>query len=229
MEWIRAQDPIEEHASVCIDRLTILIREEGYREEKMVSVSEVVEQEDSQFSDMGRVQLAEEIEVGDKEAARGRQGDPKLGHHSYRAVLGDKVASAPALKAALAHRRVRAVERITTVNDRAEWIWGLVQSYIPEWRVEVPDWPHAMQNLAKAGNAVWGEGTKEGRAWFVQRGTGLWRGERMRWKLPWINCLDVTRNVVKPFAKSRALSTITGTVSPKTDFGKRDALSAVAP
>jgi hypothetical protein len=180
MEWIQAQDPIEEHASVSIDGLTILIREEGYREVKMVSVSEVVEQEDSQLSDTGRVRLAEDLEGGDKEAERGRQGGPKLERHSYRAVLGDKAAFAPALKGELARRRVRAVERISTVNDGAEWIWDLVQSYVPEWRVEVLDWPHAMQNLAKAGNAAWGEGTKEARAWFAQRETELWRGQRMK-------------------------------------------------
>ena len=183
MEWIEAQDPIEEHASVSIDGLTILIREEGYREVKMVSVSEVAEQEDSQFSDRGRGQWAEELQMGDKEAERGRQGGPKLGRHSYRAVLGDKAAFAPALKAELARRRVRAVERITTVNDGAEWIWDLVQSYVPEWRVEVLDWPHAMQNLAKAGNAAWGEGTKEARAWLAQRESELWHGQRMKMEI----------------------------------------------
>lgn len=44
MEWIPPQDPIEEHASVSIDGVKVLIRDEGYREVKMVSVSKVVVQ-----------------------------------------------------------------------------------------------------------------------------------------------------------------------------------------
>ena len=51
MEWVPAQDPIEGHASVSIDGLVILIREEGYREVKMVSVSEVVGREESEYLD----------------------------------------------------------------------------------------------------------------------------------------------------------------------------------
>ena len=179
MEWVAAHDPIEGHASVSIDGLVVLIREEGYREVKMVSVSEVVEREESEFTGSEKASL-EEVEVADDQVERGRQDGPKLERHSYRAVLGDKATFAPALKAELARRRVRAVDKISTVNDGAEWIWDQVQSYLPAWRVEVLDWSHGMQNLAKAGNAAWGEGTEEARAWLAQRETELWHGQRMK-------------------------------------------------
>jgi hypothetical protein len=93
--------------------------------------------------------------------------------------LGDKETFATALKVELARRRVQNADRITTVNDGAEWIWDLVRSYLPVRRVEVLDWPHAMQNLAKAGNAAFGEGSEEARAWFTRRETELWNGQRM--------------------------------------------------
>jgi len=179
MEWVPAQNPVEGHASVSIDGHVILIREEGYREVKMVSVSEVVGREESEFLDSERVRV-EQVEVADNQVERGGQHGPKLERHSYRAVLGDKAAFAPALKAELARRRVHAVEKITAVNDGAEWIWDQVQSYLPDWRVEVLDWPHGMQNLAKAGNAAWGEGTEEARTWLAQRETELWHGQRMK-------------------------------------------------
>jgi hypothetical protein len=179
MEWIPAHDPIEEHASVSIDGLTILIREEGYREVKMVSVSEVIEQEENKLPELERAS-SEEVEGIEPNEVQGGQDGPKLERHSYRAVLGDKAAFAPALKAELARRRVREVEKITAVNDGAEWIWDQVQSYLPDWCVGVLDWPHAMQNLAKAGNAAWGEGTEESRAWLAQRETELWQGKRMK-------------------------------------------------
>jgi hypothetical protein len=179
MEWIAKHDPIEEHASVSIDGLVILIRDEGYREVKMVSVSEVVAREESEFPDSKGARF-EEVEVVDNQVEREGQDGLKLERHSYRAVLGDKAAFAPALKAELARRRVHAVETITAVNDGAEWIWDQVGSYLPDRRVEVLDWPHGMQNLAKASNAAWGEGTEEAREWLAQRKTELWHGQRMK-------------------------------------------------
>jgi len=175
MGWMPTHDPIEEHASVSMDGLTVLIREEGYREVKMVSVSEVVEQEENEFPDPEGASL-EEVEAADSKTVHGRQDSLKLGRHSYRAVLGDKAAFAQALKAELARRRVRTADEITTVNDGAEWIWDLAQSYLPDRRVEVLDWPHAVQNLSKAGNAALGEGTQEARAWLTDRETELWEG-----------------------------------------------------
>ena len=52
--------------------------------------------------------------------------------------------------------------------------------YLPTRRVEVLDWPHALQNLAKAANAAFGEGGEEARTWLDQRETELWNGERMK-------------------------------------------------
>jgi hypothetical protein len=180
MAWIPPQDPIEEHASVSIDGVKVLIREGGYREVKLVSVSRVVieTEEEEVTSDSEAVAGYEEEPATSKEGEeRGRQDGLKLKDHSYRAILGDKATFIPGLKAELARRRVKEAERISTVNDGAEWIWDLTQTYLPERRVEILDWPHAMENLAKAGNAAWGEGTAEAQAWLDQRKTELWNGE----------------------------------------------------
>ena len=183
MEWIPPQDEIEEHASVSIDGVKVLIREEGYREVKMVSVSEAVleAEEEENTADTEPVTGDEEESATSKEREeRGRQDGLKLKDHSYRAILGDKAAFASALKAELARRRVKEADKISTVNDGAEWIWDLIQTYLPESRVEILDWPHAMENLAKAGNAAWGEGTAEAQGWLDQRKTELWNGERVQ-------------------------------------------------
>lgn len=66
---------------------------------------------------------------------------------------------------------------ITTVNDGADWIWDLAQRHLPERRVEVLDWSHAVQNLAKAGTAAWGEGTAEAQAWLAEWKSELWAGQ----------------------------------------------------
>lgn len=183
MEWIEVQDAIEGHAGVSIDGLTVPIRDEGYREVKVVSVSEVVvepEQRENSEANKDEAMSQEKTAAEQGEQVRGRQDSLKLGHHGYRAVLGDKETFATALKVELARRQVQKADKITTVNDGAEWIWDLVHSYLPTRRVEVLDWPHAMQNLAKAGNAAFGEGTEEARAWLTQREAELWNGERMK-------------------------------------------------
>jgi hypothetical protein len=177
MKWIVPHEPVEEHASVSIDGLTILVRGEGYREVKMVAVSEVTDQAEAEAPDSRGAGTKELPSDEGVETSRGRQDDLKLTRHSYRAVLGEKATFAPALKGELARRRVRDVQEITTVNDGADWIWDLAERYVPEWRVEVLDWPHALQNLAKAAKAGFGEGTKEAKTWLEQRKTELWQGQ----------------------------------------------------
>jgi hypothetical protein len=179
MAWIAPEEPIEKHASVSIDGVKILTREEGYREVKMVSVSEVVvelesegcavEQKSTTRSKKGSMESADE--------GQGRQDGLKLSAHSYRAVLGDKPTFVPALRGELARRRVREADEISAVNDGADWIWDLTEKHLPQRRVEILDWPHAVENLAKAGKAGWGEGTVEARAWLEQRKTELWNGQ----------------------------------------------------
>jgi hypothetical protein len=158
---VAAQSAVRERASVSVDGALIRIREEGYREVKMVSVSEVVEGS----------------EPGQKRDEAGEYEDAlKLQHHSYRAVLGDKGTFEPGLRAELVRRRVMDAAEITSVNDGAEWIWDLVGRHLPEKRVEVLDWSHAIQNLAKAAAAGWGEGTAEAQAWLAERKAELWAG-----------------------------------------------------
>jgi hypothetical protein len=183
MAWIEARDPIEGHVSISIDGVTVPIRGEGYREVKMVSTSEVVvepAQTGSSAADQTEGQPPEETSTEPGQQIRGRQDGLNLRRHGYRAVLGDKETFAPALKVELVRRRVQDTSKITSVNDGADWIWDLVHRYLPSRRVEVLDWPHALQNLAKAANAAFGEGSEEASAWLDQRETELWNGERMK-------------------------------------------------
>jgi hypothetical protein len=162
-EHVAAQAAVEGQASVSIDGTMIRVEGEGYREVKMVSVSEV-EKVESSSNGKSKVEGA----AGEEEL--------RLTRHSYRAVLGEKGAFEPGLRAELVRRRVRDAAEITSVNDGAEWIWDLVRRYLPEGRAEVLDWSHAVQNLAKAAAAGWGEGTAEAQAWLAARKVELWEG-----------------------------------------------------
>jgi hypothetical protein len=180
MEWVTAHDRIEKHASVSIDGVKVLLRDEGYREVKIVSVSEVVgDAEEAEPGTTAAGKGGEDSVVVEGQGA-GCQKGIKLKRHSYRAILGDKERFIPSLKCELACRRVRQADKISAVNDGAEWIWDLVQTYLPERTIEILDWPHAVENLAKAGKAALGEGTPEAEAWLEQRKTELWNGQLMR-------------------------------------------------
>ena len=90
MEWITAHDPIEGHVSVSIDGLTVLIRDEGYREVKVVSASEVVtkpEQTGTLEANKGEGNSQERTPAEQGEQVGGRQDGLKLRRHGYRAVL----------------------------------------------------------------------------------------------------------------------------------------------
>jgi len=176
-ERLKVHEAIEGHCSVSIDGAMVLIRGEGYREVKIVSVSEVVVEESADGGKQGGGREASGSGTGQEK--RGRQDGLKLVHHSYRAVLGDKATFEPALKGELARRRVEQAVKVSTVNDGAEWIWDLVQKHLPEKRVEILDWPHALENLAKAAHAAWGEDSQEAQDWLEERASELWNGERM--------------------------------------------------
>lgn len=195
--WLPARKPIADHASVSIDGLTVLIREEGCREVKMVAVSEAVllppqneaavsgEKQEKVLTVAGptdgdgptKEHQGQQAGAASTDEVHGRQDGLKLKGHSYRAVLGEKEAFRPALAGELTRRRVADAAKLTTVNDGAEWIWDLVQHLLPAQRVEVLDWSHAVQNLAKASNAAWGEGSQEAQAWLAQRKAELWNGQ----------------------------------------------------
>ena len=180
MEWVTAHDRIDKHASVSIDGVKVLLRDEGYREVKIVSVSEVVaETEVAEPNTTASGKHKADLATEDGQGA-GCQEGIKLKRHSYRAILGDKERFIPALKCELACRRVRQADKISAVNDGAEWIWDLVKTYLPERTVEILDWPHAVENLAKAGKAGFGEGSPEAQAWLEQRKAELWKGQRMQ-------------------------------------------------
>jgi hypothetical protein len=189
----KAHQPISDHASVSIDGTTIQIRGEGSREVKMVSVSEVVVRSKRVAPKRGRQPASgpsseskqepgqDEVPsaaggAGNPNQRRGRQDGVKLTKHSYRVVLGDKATFEPVLVTELARRQVASAAKVTSVNDGADWIWDMVGRLLPARRVEILDWPHAMQNLAKAGEAAWGEGKPKAYAWLAEREKELWDG-----------------------------------------------------
>jgi len=123
--------------------------QEGWREVKTVAVSEVAE---------------------------GKEGAPvELVHHSYRAGLWGAKEFATEQWAEAQRRGVEQAKRLTTVNDGAPWIWGIVMLCYP-MALQVVDWWHVVERLWLVANLVLGQGSKATAAWVAARKEELWEG-----------------------------------------------------
>lgn len=144
--------PGVDHLCISLDGTTVNTRE-GWREVKVVSISEVRDR---------------------KEPARdGSLVD--LVNHSYRAGIWEAKQFATEQWAEAARRGVERARRVTTVNDGAVWIWNLVSLCYPG-ALQVVDWWHVVDRLWKVANLVFGQGTEEGGGWVSARKDDLWAG-----------------------------------------------------
>ncbi|MCL4369908.1 MAG: ISKra4 family transposase [Chloroflexi bacterium] len=125
----------------------------GWREVKVVSISEVRERE-KLASDESPVELV---------------------NHSYRAGIWEVKEFANEQWAEALRRGVEMASRLTTVNDGAAWIWNLVLFCYPA-ALQVVDWWHVVDRLWKVANLVFGQGTQGASSWVSARKDELWAG-----------------------------------------------------
>ncbi len=144
--------PEAEHLCISIDGAMVNTTE-GWREAKVVSISEVRERKEA-TSDGSRVELVK---------------------HSYRAGIWEVKEFAPEQWAEAVRRGVERARRVTTVNDGAPWIWNLVLLCYP-WALQVVDWWHVVDRLWKVANLAFGQGTEGAGAWVSARKDELWAG-----------------------------------------------------
>jgi hypothetical protein len=110
--------PESEVMSVSSDGVMLPLRDEGWKEVKLASISAV---------------------------EAGEQG-PTLTHHSYRAGLWDAPHYGQHLWAEACRRGVEHARTVVCVSDGALWIWNLMFICFA-YRVEILDWWHAVQRL----------------------------------------------------------------------------------
>lgn len=126
---------------------------EGWREVKVVAVSDVEELKEP-AADGTRVTLT---------------------NHSYRAGFWEAKEFGEEQWAEAQSRGVEQAKRVTSVNDGAPWIWGLILLCYPT-ALQVLDWWHVVDRLWKVANLVVGQGTEAAAAWMEARKDELWDG-----------------------------------------------------
>jgi hypothetical protein len=156
--------PIAGQANVSTDGTMILVRTESWKEVKLAAISAVT------------VKPVGERGVDQARPSR-RDVDPgvRLSQHSYQAGLWDADMMALHQYAEGLRRGLDRSERLSSVNDAAEWIERITQTNFSR-AVQIVDWTHASEHVWGVGKGVFGEGTPETQTWVNTQLDGLWTG-----------------------------------------------------
>jgi hypothetical protein len=158
-------DPIATQGSLSSDGAMVLIREEGWKEVKVVAVSEV------------SVQDAGERE---RDVARPSRRDHDalvtLSRHSYQAGLWDADTFAPYQYAEGLRRGLDHCAQVTSTNDGAPWIERVTRLNFPEVP-QIIDWSHAAEHVWAVAHEVPGEPLPAAPCWAETQLEALWDGQ----------------------------------------------------
>lgn len=142
--------------NVSMDGVLINIRDEGWKEVKVATISAV--------ETTVAVERDEEKEV-------------RLTQHSYRAGLWDAKQFAKQQWAEGCRRGLEKAKQIVSVNDGAPWIWLIIaMCYAP--CVEIIDWWHLVEKVWAAAHSLFGAGDPQLEAWVSRIKKLLWTGQR---------------------------------------------------
>lgn len=162
---VAASRPLAGAANLSTDGAMVLVRDEGWKEVKVVAVSAVT------------VKTAGERAVQLPCPSR-RAADPlvELSDHSYQAGLWDADRMALYQYAEGLRRGLDQAMPLSSVNDGARWIERITALNFAH-ATQVVDWSHASQRLWLVANTVWGDQSPSARAWVQTQLDCLWRGE----------------------------------------------------
>jgi hypothetical protein len=164
IENFPAVDRIEEQANISTDGGMVHIRDEGWKEVKLTTVSGV------------EVKPTQDQEQPSHRSDPGEQ-DPviHLGRHSYQVRLwnADEMEQYQYLEGM--RRGIAGCEQLSSVNDGAPWITRITEMNFPH-AVQIVDWRHAENRIWDAANATFGERTHKSKQWVEIRLDHLWDG-----------------------------------------------------
>lgn len=148
-EEITARD-VPEPASQCLnvsmDGALIHLRDEGWKETKIATISAVTHPVDEETGEWS-VQLTQ---------------------HSYRAGLWDAAEFAKQQWAEACSRGVEKAQYLSSINDGAAWIWQITRMCYGRC-VEILDWWHAVERLWDIGHQRFGTESDEAAQWVAQQ------------------------------------------------------------
>ena len=155
--------PITTQANISTDGAMLLVRKEGWKEVKIVAISQVQVQP---ASARAAVQPSR------------RAADPlvTLGQHSYQAGLWDADTMALYQYAEGLRRGLDYCPKRSSVNDGGLWIKRITDTNFPGVP-QIIDWAHAAEHLWAVANAVHGDQTASAKQWAEAQLDQLWSGQ----------------------------------------------------
>jgi len=155
--------PITTQANISTDGAMMLVREEGWKEVKVVAISEV---------------RAQPASARASAPPSRREADPlvTLSQHSYQAGLWDADTMALYQYAEGLRRGLDYCPKRSSVNDGALWIKRITDTNFPGVP-QIVDWSHAAEHLWAVANAVHGERTTAAQQWVEPQLDRLWSGQ----------------------------------------------------
>lgn len=157
------QDPIVDHANISTDGVMVLIRQEGWKEVKLTTLSAVAP-------------CPPQKRPATCAPGPARRSRVTLTRHSYQAGLWDADTMAEQQYAEGVRRGLDTCARLRSVNDGAVWIERITSLNFPE-AVHIIDWSHASEHVWQVANAVFGTGTAPATQWAETQLDRLWAGE----------------------------------------------------
>lgn len=150
---LREVAAVEECANISTDGGMIHVRNEGWKEVKIATVSQ--------------------IDV----RADGKTGDQEIGlhKHSYTAALMDADSFAPYQYAEGVRRGLERVKHLSSVNDGALWIERITETNFPH-AIQIVDWYHAKSRLHQVAHEVYKQ-RKRANRWLDQCLAHLHQGQ----------------------------------------------------
>jgi hypothetical protein len=153
--WRDMPEPDSEIMAASLDGAMVHLREEGWKEVRVATISAV--------ETVVSLERDEEKEV-------------HLTRHSYRAGLWEAKDFAKQQWAEGCRRGLEKAKQIVSVNDGAAWIWWIIaMCYAP--CVEIIDWWHAVQKIWETANSLYGQGEQQTTIWAEQLKSLLWAGQ----------------------------------------------------
>ena len=155
VRWRQIAEPDSEVMAVSADGVMLHLRDEGWKETKVMSVSAVPTGE-----------------RGDRAAA----GAQRVEKHSYRAGLWDAKTFQNHYWAERYRRGVEKAQQVVCINDGALWIGAMVCACFAR-RIEILDWWHMLQYVWQIAAAALGPDSSEASAWVQAQKAALAHGQ----------------------------------------------------
>ncbi len=155
VRWRQIAEPDSEVMAVSADGVMLHLRDEGWKETKVMSVSAVPTGE-----------------RGDRAAA----GAQRVEKHSYRAGLWDAKTFPNHYWAERYRRGVEKAQQVVCINDGALWIGAMVCACFAR-RIEILDWWHMLQYVWQIAAAALGPDSSEASAWVQAQKAALAHGQ----------------------------------------------------